>query len=155
MSRGAPRDGAVLLQTPLGALTFVAVADGVELTGPPLLRWRLGESRYLERWESRIAEVERLACRIDPALPAAMAVDECWAVLWRFVVVGEIRRFAASGRLVRRQHLSKASPEGGEHLHAVEFEGAGWRLHIGTEDDEALSLSAARAVDACVTPDSK
>jgi hypothetical protein len=124
-------------------LTFAAVADGDELTARPAARWRAGDGTYLERWESPLAEVERLTCTIAPDLPVGMAVEECWAVLWRFVALSEIQRFEASGRLARGPRVSPGSGDSGQYLHALQFEGDGWHLHIGTEDDEALQLRSA------------
>jgi hypothetical protein len=126
--------------TPFGIVNCTATVGGQEVVAVDRERWRVSDIAWLERWESSGMELERLTCKLQPALPEGMRVDGCWGVLWRFLAHQEIAHFGAAARLTAA--VPKGSGHTGEHLVAVAFESDAGEMHIGTEDEDALAERA-------------
>jgi hypothetical protein len=107
----------VLVETPIGNLTFEAFADGVPLCAP-VVSFRSGH--------------------VEPALPSGMSVAGSVGVL-----VALEPEITLQGVRIRATWEGAAgavvSPTSGERLDAQEWVGQGHIVVLGTEDGEALA----------------
>jgi len=145
---GLAADAQPKIVTPLGTLTLDAEFDGV-LIGDlkPSAAHQLERGGYRFSWTLDGFTAELLLCRPRFSLPAGMAVDDCWAGIWRLrtSVVNERPEFSC---LWEPDSLwtERTGPESGEGLDAQTWENGSVRVTVGTVDTDWLSGHANRGL---------
>ena len=114
---GLAADAEPKIVTPLGTLMLDAEIDGV-LIGDlkPSAAYQLERGGHLFSWTLDGFTAELLLCRPRFSLPAGMAVDECWAGMWRLrtSVINERPEFSC---VWEHNYLGAAGgPDSGEGL---------------------------------------
>jgi len=129
--------------TPLGTLTLDAEFDGVVVGDlKPSAAYQLERDGHLFSWTLDGFTAELLFCRPHFTLPAGMAVDDCWAGMWR------LRTSVSGGRpefscvWEHGSHGAAGGPDSGEGLDAQNWEDSKARVTIGTVDAEEMARHA-------------
>ena len=107
----------MLVETPIGNLSFSAKADGHPLDASASA-FRVGE--------------------VQPRLPTGMSVTQSVAVLLS-VQPQELLRNVQVTATWETELIGEGSPTSGERLDAQEWHWGGWTVVLGTEDFEALT----------------
>ena len=140
---GLTADAEPEIVTPLGTLTLDAEFDGI-LIGDlkPSATYQLERGGHLFSWTLDGFTAELLLCRPQFSLPAGMAVDDCWAGMWRLrtSVSGERPEFSCIW--VHGSHRAAVGPDSGEGLDAQSWEDGPTRVTIGTVDAELMARYA-------------
>ena len=134
------------INTPLGTLFLNADVDGVQIGDlKPSAAYQLERGGYLLRWTLDGITAELLLCRAQLAPYESMAVDDCWAGIWRVQVSVPANTLMFSC-LWELGYLwtEEIGPESGEGLEAQTWEKSDrdngiLRVTVGTADAEWLA----------------
>ena len=131
--------------TPLGTLTFDAEFDGILLGDlKPSSQYHLEHGGNVLNWTLDDFTAELLLCRPRITLPEGMAVDDCWAAIWRLRAA--MSRASMSGgrpefscRWEPGYQWTEGGPHSGEGLDAQTWETDLAEVTVGTTDAEWLA----------------
>jgi len=130
------------VDTPLGAVTFVAQAGRAALAQGPRESWRFHNGTGLSRWRTDSVDVELLLGQIEAQVPAHFLPVTLWAAMWRFAARHPISGLHITAALTDAPPDVVGGPDSGEHVDAVTLENATAVVSIGGPDTELLKSLA-------------
>ncbi len=127
-----------VISTPLGTVSFTLETNSVRLSEiSPEATCQLRNGGHIARWNHNGVQAELLVTKHTPQLPCHMHIDDCYAVVWRIINRVE-SNICFSSKWNDYYEWIESSPESGEDLDAITWEGNNIRVSMGTQDGQKL-----------------
>ncbi len=127
------------LPTPLGMLELDVELNSCKLSEiKPQTSGSVLANSFISVWKHEKFQIELLRVEMRPTLPQGMAVDHCFAFLWRIEAYAKAISPRFSCQLSVNSSAVEHNIELGEGLFSKSWGKQGMKLSLGTEDEDYL-----------------